>query len=220
MRDLIQKKYSPTTGNTFLLVLVFFTIFLVPIFPIAMHRLIYNISYTLIFILAILSIERERNTVLWIAIIATLTGWIAYAFRMPLLIAASQGVNILFFTLVVIKMIAQIARTKEVNARVIVEAINGYLLLGMIFSIIIAFIALYYPEAYNFAAKDPLFDPLISHGSDYIYYTFVTFTTLGYGDIVPNMPITKSLATLISICGQIYLAIIIAMLVGKFATKN
>jgi hypothetical protein len=54
---------------------------------------------------------------------------------------------------------------------------------------------------------------------EYIYYTFVTFTTLGYGDIIPLQPISKSLALLISISGQIYIAIIIAMLVGKYASN-
>ncbi|RLD54311.1 MAG: hypothetical protein DRJ05_14905, partial [Bacteroidetes bacterium] len=51
----------------------------------------------------------------------------------------------------------------------------------------------------------------------YIYYTFVTISTLGYGDITPQGDIGKSLAILISVSGQLYIAIIIAMLVGKFS---
>ena len=53
-----------------------------------------------------------------------------------------------------------------------------------------------------------------------IYYTYVTISTLGYGDLVPISPAGRSIATLISLSGQIYIAVIIAMLVGKFASRN
>ena len=167
--------------------------------------------------MAVLSIERERNTILWIAIAATLTEWIAYYLQMPLLVSVSLGVNLIFFTVVVMKIIMQIARTKEVNVRVIVESINGYLLLGIVFSIIVAFISIIYTDAYNISSG---FNSDVSQASNYIYYTFVTLTTLGYGDIIPQISLTKSLAILISITGQIYIAIIIAMLVGKLASKQ
>ncbi len=71
-----------------------------------------------------------------------------------------------------------------------------------------------FPEIINFS------EPAAAHLHEYIYYTFVTFTTLGYGDIVPLVPISKSLSLVISISGQFYIAIIIAMLVGKYASKT
>ena len=52
-----------------------------------------------------------------------------------------------------------------------------------------------------------------------LYYTFMTFTTTGYGDIAPTHPISKSLAVLISVVGQLYVAVVIAMLVGKYASS-
>ncbi|MFW5706197.1 MAG: ion channel [Bacteroidota bacterium] len=45
-------------------------------------------------------------------------------------------------------------------------------------------------------------------------------STVGYGDIVPGTPIARSLATFISISGQLYIAIIIALLVGKFSGRQ
>jgi hypothetical protein len=53
-----------------------------------------------------------------------------------------------------------------------------------------------------------------------LYFSFVTLATLGYGDIVPLKPYTRSLATLITITGQFYIAIIVALLVGKFSAKQ
>ena len=60
----------------------------------------------------------------------------------------------------------------------------------------------------------------LGHFSEYLYFTFVTFTTLGYGDIVPLTPLARSISILISVCGPLYLAIIIAMLVGKYASQK
>ena len=100
----------------------------------------------------------------------------------------------------------------------IFQAIIGYLLLGLVSSIMIAMLVEYNPAMFSFP-----FPPeagTTSHFSDYLYYGFVTMTTLGYGDIIPLMPFSKSLSILISVSGQLYLAIIIAMLVGKFASQR
>jgi hypothetical protein len=75
-------------------------------------------------------------------------------------------------------------------------------------------------NAYKFPEAIDLTGRTSAYLHEYIYYTFVTFTTLGYGDIIPLKPISKSLALLISISGQIYVAIIIAMLVGKYASNQ
>jgi len=117
-------------------------------------------------------------------------------------------------------MIYEIARSEVVNVRVIVEAINCYLLIGFNFSLLVTFVVLFDPDAYNFTWINNLNWNKVSHVSEFLYYTFVTFTTLGYGDIVPQTPAARSLAILISITGQIYIAIIIALLVGKFASTQ
>jgi hypothetical protein len=48
------------------------------------------------------------------------------------------------------------------------------------------------------------------------YYSFITLTTVGYGDVVPASAITRTLAWIEAICGQFYLAVIVAGLVGMF----
>jgi hypothetical protein len=53
-----------------------------------------------------------------------------------------------------------------------------------------------------------------------LYYTFVTYTTTGYGDILPASQFAKTFTILIGISGQLYVAIIIALLVGKFSAPN
>ncbi|NNL01024.1 MAG: two pore domain potassium channel family protein, partial [Eudoraea sp.] len=55
---------------------------------------------------------------------------------------------------------------------------------------------------------------------DLVYYTLVTLTTVGYGDITPQIPVAKSLSMIIAISGQFYIAVVVAIIVGKFASKN
>ena len=48
------------------------------------------------------------------------------------------------------------------------------------------------------------------------YYSYVTLTTLGYGDIGPVSPVARSLVTLEAVVGQLYLVVLVASLVGMF----
>ena len=149
-----------------------------------------------------------------IAFILAIIEWVVSLLDLIYLTALSRLLIIFFFAFVVMMLILQIARTKAVSLQVILSSINGYLLLGLVFSLILWIIHKVQPEAFNFSE---IMDSTIIRTSDYIYYGFVTFTTLGYGDISPQIPSAKSMAILTSVSGQIYIAVIIALLVGKYA---
>ena len=53
-----------------------------------------------------------------------------------------------------------------------------------------------------------------------IYYSFVTLATLGYGDIVPDTSLTRSVAILEAVIGQFYVAIVVAVLVSAFVAQR
>ena len=91
---------------------------------------------------------------------------------------------------------------------------------GIIITPIVTVISVWIPDAYNVTFICKTNDHMSDAIQNNIYYTFMTFTTTGYGDILPNHPLSKSLAVLISVCGQLYIAIIIAMLVGKYASTG
>ena len=208
-------KLGIPVGNILLLITSFTLIFLVPLFPEAIFRTSYNILFSIIFFLAILSLNnRIRKRMLIIAIIAFITEWVAEIFKMNILHFISSIVNVIFFQIIVIRLIIQIARSKEVSTGVILESVNAYLLLGLMFTMFVAVLHLQNPQALNFINDKG------AKMQDFIYFTFVTISTLGYGDITPQEPIGKSLSILISVSGQLYIAIIIAMLVGKFSGSN
>ena len=219
MKTVFLEKLSEKIGNSSVLVVLLLTLFIVPVIPDPeLGRTVFSILLTIIFFMGVLAMEKYKKIFFLIAVIALITEWISYIFQFPLLELLSQSTNIIFFLLIVARFIIQIAREKNVDATVIIQSINGYLLLGMAYAILVAVVMQNNVNAYNFS------DMIRSeYGSgayihEYIYYTFVTFTTLGYGDIVPLIPLSKSLSLLISISCQIYIAIIIAMLVGKYAS--
>lgn len=146
--------------------------------------------------------------------------WAAFGINLPGLLLASRTVQGLFFIFIVISLIKQTAATQNVSVRVIADSINGYLLVGIIYSTVVYSVVRLYPETFHFPDGDTGTEVLMSK---MFYYTFVTYTSTGYGDITPVSPGARSFATLISATGQMYVAIIIALLVGKFSsmgTKN
>jgi len=212
----IKKADPRILNNSLLLVCVCILIFIVPIFPVVSHKLLFNIFLTVVFLTAVLAMEKNQKIYLLGAVTNIILEWIANSLDMQIVSVLSSIFSILFFTFIVVTLIVQIAKTKRATIRVIMEAINGYLLLGIVFALLITLSMLFEPRAFSFVQESAELGKQVTHFGDYLYHAFVNYTTLGYGDITPQLPFAKSLAILMSVSGQIYLAVIIAMLVGKY----
>jgi hypothetical protein len=92
----------------------------------------------------------------------------------------------------------------------VVGAVLLYLLIALVFVSLFTFVGHLVPDAFSgLVLKD---DRTI--GANLIYFSFVTLTTIGYGDIVPIDPFARSLCNLESIIGQLYPATLLARLVS------
>jgi hypothetical protein len=87
-------------------------------------------------------------------------------------------------------------------------AIAAYLLFGFGWAHAYVIAAHFNPSAFSSSVGT------LSSPSDWMYYSFVTLTTLGYGDIVPTGPVSRSLAIGEALSGQLYLAVMVARLVA------
>jgi hypothetical protein len=92
----------------------------------------------------------------------------------------------------------------------VIGAVLLYLNIGLVFVALYCFVALRIPNA--FTGLGPLQDNLAVAGN-LIYFSFVTLTSVGYGDIVPLHPIARGLANVEAIIGQLYPATLLARLV-------
>jgi len=218
-----MKRVIPNAGtlwNILLLVSVIFFSFFLPMLPDVWQFRLLRITYSLIYFAALFSLDKRSRYVVVLFIITFLTEWITSMFNLQVLHMISKGVNIIFFLVIIVSLIRQIASSRNVTAEVILGSIAGYMLMGFVYSIFITIILRLDPGAYNY--QQTIISPYTEsvNTSVPLYYVFVTITTTGYGDIVPLKPYTRSLATWIAISGQFYIAIIVALLVGKFAVQR
>ena len=197
-----------------LLCLLLFLIFVIPVLPQNWLKTLFGITYSLIFFTSILALNKYREKILPVAALAFVVMWVSELLNMRVLEILSNSVVILFFIIIVIRLLVQIAGSKKVDEVVILESISGYLLIGVLFSFLFAMVITKMPASVEFPGTN---DPSMA---DIIYFSFVTMSTLGYGDVLPALPLGRSLAIFVSVTGQIYLTVIIAMLVGKYISTK
>ena len=104
----------------------------------------------------------------------------------------------------------QVLFTGGITSNDIVGAICIYIMLGLIWAILYLFLAEAMPGAFNGLSQAPWIDNFDAA----IYFSFVTITTLGYGDISPVLPLARFLVYMEAIVGVFYMAILVASLIG------
>jgi hypothetical protein len=114
---------------------------------------------------------------------------------------------ILFFLLIAYEIVLQILENDKVDFQIVASVLCGYLIIGILGLFMFSIIHLRNPEAFSI----PVFT-----FDEMIYFTFITMTTIGYGDILPLTSDSKSASVLLGIAGQFYTTVVIALIVGKF----
>jgi hypothetical protein len=107
-------------------------------------------------------------------------------------------------------LVRDLWRTDEVTIHTLNVAVSGYLVLGIFWVFLYQFLLLLDPTSFRGIEPGP------GSMSAVLYFSFTTLTTLGYGDIAPVSRAARSLATLEAVLGQIYIAVMVARLVGLY----
>jgi hypothetical protein len=144
-----------------------------------------------------------RGLLLLAALAATVVLWWPAAHE-----AAQALASLVSLGLMAIVVVAQAFRSGPVNVHRIQGAVAAYLLLGLAWASAYELVAALAPGAFASAQS------LGRHSQAWIYYSFVTLTTVGYGDVTPLHPAARSLAVLEALVGQLYPAILLARLVS------
>jgi len=117
-----------------------------------------------------------------------------------------------FFISTAYKTAKQVLFTGKIDGNKILGAICLYLLLGLIWAILFTLLQLGFSDSFHIAHSENQWFMLFP---DFVYFSFVCMTTLGLGDITPNLPVARFLVYLEAIVGQFYLAILVASLIGS-----
>ena len=131
--------------------------------------------------------------------------------------ALSVGLRSVFFAYLIVVICGDIFRRDEVTFDAVMGASCVLVLIGLTFGSIFTLLEWHAPGSFSFPAPSAATDS--SHGRlvaefDLVYFSFVTLTTTGYGDIVPVAAPVRGLASLEGLVAQLYLTIMIARLVG------
>jgi hypothetical protein len=123
----------------------------------------------------------------------------------------------LFLFLVGIKILIDLFRSRKVTGDSLAGAVCVYLLIGLIWTYLYLIIEIFIPGSFSFTQGDARMQMWVSSEFyPFYYFSLVTMTTVGYGDLLPVSTAARSLATMEGILGQIYLTILVARLVGMY----
>jgi len=115
-----------------------------------------------------------------------------------------------YFSFITYYLYLDIRHSKTISSSVIFGAFAGYFLVGVLFFFVFAFLDFAYPDTTNI---DMTSDESLEHT---LYFSFITLTTIGYGDFSPTSTLGQKIAILEGLIGQFYIAIVMATIVGKF----
>jgi len=203
--------WSGDHGMTTLLVLLVVLVFVVPV--VAHHReaslLLVDVVITLVLLTGIHATagRRARPLLAAVALAALAIRWAAWglpALAAPVLREGSSLATLLLLAAIVA---AKVFEAGEVTLNRVMAAVVLYLLMGLSWAMIYELLAAGAPGSFAGEVHG-------GGGERWVYYSFVTLTTVGYGDITPVTPGARSLAILEALVGQLYPAILLGRLVS------
>ena len=170
-----------------------------------------DIFFFVIFLSAVYAISQKRSTfiiALVMALLIEILIWLGHLTDISSLRTIGNFLAILFTGYTATVILFYLFTEDEITSDVIMGAICVYFLIGLAWAFIFFTLELFQPGSFQMPQGQGID---LSHFS---YYSYVTLTTLGYGDITPISTQARSLALLEAIMGQLYLAILVARLVG------
>ena len=183
--------------------------------------IIVSILLSLVLISAVLAVANRRRTfvvAVLLAIPAVVGRWINH-FRPHLLPPAIFLVaGLVLVAFVVANLLRFILRAPSVNAEVLCASISAYLMLGLMWTMAYWLVDQLTPGgAFSFNTNA---GPRSINGFNAFYFSFITLSTVGYGDITPVSRIARWLAAMEAMTGLLYVAVLIARLVSLYSSPK
>jgi hypothetical protein len=110
-------------------------------------------------------------------------------------------------------IVRRLVSERRVTRRTVTGALSVYLLVGLFFAFLYALIGV--ARAAGFFAQHGPYDPV-----SYLYFSYVTLTTVGYGDLTAGTDLGRMLAVLEALLGQLYLVTIVAVVVSHIGSER
>ena len=225
MNDTLQFERSPFLRRFSAIELLVALVALFVSFPfiesLPSGALIESILLTVVLVSALLAIATRRRILIVAALLslpALIGRWLNH-YR-PDLVPPEVFLigGIVFVLFVVGNLLRFVLNAPSVNTEVLCASISAYLLLGLLWTLGYWLIAELVPDAFAFNASTVADRSM--KGLNGLYFSFITLSTVGYGDITPVSKVARMLAAAEATTGLLYVAVLIARLVALHATRK
>jgi len=202
-----------------LLVLILSTIVLTPFLDHFLEsQILMDVFLTVLFFGIIFAIRSKRSQLIIASILVLpliLSTWSIYFYYSTQIGMVTRIFGALFFGYAVIIILQIIARSTEVTRETIFAAVVAYLLIALMWAFFYMILEMVAPGSFSFPDKS-----IRAETMHFEYFSFITITTLGYGDITPLTNRASALTLLEALIGQIYLVVLVAWLVGMHVSRK
>ncbi len=211
-------------NNKFLLLLASIVILLL-LYPIFEENAVGQwtlISLTMLLLIvgvyAVADTRLKLAAALVLAVIPIVTGWLSLVSPLNDVALVYNSSTLLFFVFVTIMVLISVLKSAVIQRDTIYGGICVYLLIGLTYGMGFFLLDAILPGSFYPYPIDSINRMMTL--SDHFYYSFYTLTTLGYGDVVPLTAAARTIAMFCVVSGVLYLAVLIAWLVGGLTTRE
>jgi voltage-gated potassium channel len=211
-------------NNRFLLLLASIVILLL-LYPIFEENAVGQwtlISLTMLLLIvgvyAVADTRLKLAAALVLAVIPIVTGWLSLVSPLNDVALVYNSSTLLFFVFVTIMVLISVLKSAIIQRDTIYGGICVYLLIGLTYGMGFFLLDTILPGSFYPYPIDSINRMMTL--SDHFYYSFYTLTTLGYGDVVPLTAAARTIAMFCVVSGVLYLAVLIAWLVGGLTTRE
>jgi hypothetical protein len=177
-----------------------------------------GIAFVVMLIFATYAVARGRRFLVIsvaLAVPVALLQVVSFLFDSDRLLLADSIASVVFLAYIAVQGLRYLFTVRQVTMDTIAASLCIYLLLALAWAAIYTITELLAPGSYVVSRQDAASGGFVEEGSGVaLYFSLVTISTLGYGDITPTTPVARLFAASQAVCGQLYLAVLVARLVG------
>jgi hypothetical protein len=214
----LWNKESGLSGMLILLLIMHFI--LVPLFgSYSSFMITINIFWMLILVAGIIFLSKSKKKTLLFSIIPflfILFSWISIFERTPFVLFADIFFTVATFGLLIVLVLMKVFEPGPITGHRVIGSIVVYMILANLWAVIYLFIYEHIPGSFSITLPPFEFNTL---QANFLYFSYITITTTGFGEIVPLHPFARSMVQLEAVIGVLYPVILIGRLVSD-ANEN
>lgn len=179
----------------------------------AMGSTLLRITYGMVLLMACIYTSKSYKDLVLLSVLGTIN-YVFFIFysRSDLASAINPIITLSFFGLVFARLMEYVFSPKSVTINDIYALSAGYIIIGVIAAPFFVLVNMQLENAFSISNEADFLDLL--------YFSYITLTGVGYGDITPTHTISKSLSLVLGIIGQLYTAILIGIIIGKYLASE